>query len=190
MRAILFVSGTALLIAVGGLLVWRPAAALALAVLVLAIDAWRIRRSRRVAAAKPAPNIPVRVAVEPPPPVQPYVELLGRTRGAGWSIEAARSPSPWFVAVSGGVRVALRPAPIGPRAVAEDIVEAMAAKVRERAQYAAIMCEYRPAPEVTDLAKEGRVHIVNLARLEAYLALAVSFKPSLPHPVTERRVSA
>ena len=185
MRAILIISGTIFVVCAGLLLVWRPATALALAILGGALSVWRMRRPLRHVRPE------IRIATPPPvaTPPQPYTELLDRLRGAGWTVGAVRSPSPWIVAVSGAVRLAVRSTPAGPRATAEDIAEAMAAKARDGAQYAAIICEHRPAPEVTELAKENRIHIVNLARLEAYLALAASFKPGQAAP-TARRIPA
>lgn len=196
MRAILFVFGTVFLIVVVGLLAWRPDLVLALALLTGAVNVWRMRRPHRVATAKPVaaePDpvpVPVVVALASSPPAEPYIALLDRIRGAGWLIEPARSPSPWLVAACGGVRVAVHPAPGRLRASGEDIVDALAAKVRERAQYAAIVCEQRPSDAVAALAKDSRIHIVNLARLDAYLALAGSFKPGQPQAAALRRVPA
>ena len=187
MRAMLIISGTIFVAGASVLLVWRPATALALAILGGALSVWRMHRPRRHI--RPELKIAVPAPVATPP--QPYTELLDRLRGAGWTVQAARSDSPWLVAVNGTVRLAVRPAPNGPRATAEDITEAMAAKARDGAQYAAIVCEHRPAPEVTALAKESRIHIINLARLEAYLALAASFKPSQkPTAATVQRIPA
>lgn len=194
MRAILFISGTTLLIAVAGLLIWRPTLALALALLGGAVSIWRMRRPHRtVASTKPAPSgdVPANDALEDTTPdAEPGAAPLDRIRGAGWIIETAQSPAPWILAVSGGVRVALRPAPISLWAAGEDIADAMAAKALDRAPYAAIICEYRPSDEVAALAKDNSVHIVNLARLEAYLALAGSFKPAQTHAPAPRSVSA
>ena len=191
MRAVLFVFGTVLATATGGLLFWRPTLALALALLFGAIAVWRMCLAQRAIAKTVAvATVVVTPAPAPPrPPAQPYVELLDRIRGAGWRLEAAVSPSPWLVAISGGVRVAVRPAPLGPCATMDDVSEAMSAKVRERAQYAAIVCEHRPSNAVSALARDSRIHIVNLARIEAYLALAGSFKPGQPRPVAPVRVT-
>ena len=175
MRTILIISGTIFVAGASVLLVWRPAMALGLAILGGALSVWRMHRPHRHATVRPEIKIalPAPVATAP----QPYTELLDRLRGAGWTVGAARSASPWIVAVNGAVKLAVRPAPNGPRATGGDIAEAMAAKVRDGAQYAAIVCAHRPTAEVTELAKESCIHIVNLARLEAYLALAASFKP-------------
>ncbi len=194
MRAMLFISGTTLLIAVAGLLLWRPTLALALALLGGAVSVWRMRRPHRSAAnskpavveAAPANDTHEQVS----PEADPGADLLARVRAAGWTVEAAQSPAPWILAASSGVRVALRSAPIGLWAAEEDITDAMAAKALDRAQYAAIICEYRPSDEAAALAKDSSVHIVNLIRLEAYLALAGSFKPAHANAPAQRRVTA
>jgi hypothetical protein len=66
-------------------------------------------------------------------------------------------------------------------------MDALSAKRTEAAQYAAILCTHRPEEHIAERAKQAQVHIINLARLEAYLTLASSFRPGQPaakEPVT------
>ena len=198
MRALLFVSGTAVAAGVAGLLVWRPTLALALALIGFAVNIWRMQRRPHRAArtakavvatstsehlsAAPSTSSTPSPALTPAPIPSPtlHADLLERVRDAGWSLADTGAPAPWLVLVCGGSRVALRAATIGPAAATEDIVDAVAAKAREQAQYAAIVCEHRPPDDVAALARNSLVHIVTLERLEAYLALAGSFKPAQP----------
>ena len=182
MRMILIIFGTLLALGIGGLLIWRPTMMLGLAILGGVINVWRMHRPHRAAKTEAVAPKPAKRTVTAPvsAPPQPYSELLDRIRGAGWALHAAKSAFPWLIAVSSGVRVALRPRPVGEQVTADDIAEAMAAKAADGAQFAAIICEHRPSEGIAILAKENRIHIVNLARLEAYLALALSFKPAQP----------
>lgn len=201
MRANLIIYGTAFVAGAGALLLWRPALALALAIVGGGLNLWRQHRPSRAArlepevqrpapvVRKPVPPTPIRESEIPAAPESPG-DLTQRLRAAGWTIVAAKSALPWLATTNGAVRVALRPGPAGPRATADDIAEAMAAKALEGAQYAAIVCEQRPAPDVMALAKEHRIHVVNLARLEAYLALAASFKPTTPARPVPRSIPA
>ena len=198
MRASAIIFGTTFVAGAGALLVWRPATALGLAVLGVAISVWRMRQPPKSVAANASAAPASRVSAAPTaapaaavvPLFQPHAELIERLRAAGWSIRPAQSATPWLLVVNGAVRLALRPAPRGPRAIGEDIAEAMGAKAREGAHYAAIVCENRPVEAVTALAKEHRIHIVNLARLEAYLALAATFQPGQPQPAATDLVPA
>ena len=200
MRATLFISGTVLLVAIGALLVWRPAMTLALALLGGAISVWRMHRPHRPAVPpRPAITVPDEVVEEavtdetpeeaPPEPVTEADNTLrDRIAAAGWQV-AETAVTPWLLAQSGDVRVAAHHLHADRRVTKPDIENAMVARVRERAQYAAIVCEHRPTNAVAALAKESRIHIVNLARLEAYLLLAGAFKPA-QQPAPAKRVTA
>lgn len=183
MRSILVLSATAFIVGAGALLVWRPATALALALLGGAVGLWRAqaRTKPKLAQAAPAKHLPLA-----PAPAPPDATLSDRVRAAGWTLEPAARGEPWLVAARGGVRVALRPSPSGPRASAQDIMDALSAKRSEKAQYAAIVCTQRPEEHVGERARQAQVHMVNLARLEAYLTLAGSFRPSQPAPIAQR----
>ncbi|MDX2234722.1 MAG: hypothetical protein NW200_09500 [Hyphomonadaceae bacterium] len=196
MRVDLLILGTLLLAAVAALVLWRPALMLALALLGLAINVWRMKKPARRGGHRPARKAPPAAAPvaergvtgpEPPAvealaaPANDTFNLSESLRAAGWSVLPARRGEPWTVAVHGDVRVALRTRTITPHADEADIADAMAAKDAEGAQYAAILTGLRPSDAVVDQAKAARVHIVAPDRLEAYLALALSFK-SPPSP--------
>lgn len=195
MRVTLFVFGTIVAAAVLVLLLWRPAMTLALAVLGAAISLWRMKRpvkaAARVAAPPPAPAASRPAASLPPPaPADETVDegaVRARLAAAGWAVEPALAGPPWLVAVQDGVRVALRTSPRGPRVTGDDIADAVAAKARENAGYAAIISLHRPADLIAAEAKEARIHLINLDRLEAYLALAGAFNAPAP---PARRVQA
>lgn len=207
MRIVLILTVAAFVVGAVALLVWRPTTALALAMIGAAVSLWRMKRPVRTRAERPAPKsepvaAPAPVIASPviaspviaspavpaptfPAPAEnrPDPVLLERVRGAGWTIQPAARGAPWLVAVREDVRVALRPAPRGPRATAEDVAEALAAKTSEGAQYTAIICAQRPEDAVAAEAKLAQVHIVNLLRLEAYLTLASTFRPAAgPRP--------
>lgn len=202
MRIVLILTVAAFVVGAVALLVWRPTTALALAMIGAAVSLWRMKRPVRARAERPAPKpepvaAPAPVIAAPviaapamsaptlPAPAEnrPDPVLLERVRGAGWTIQPASRGAPWLVAAREEVRVALRPAPRGPRATAEDVAEALAAKTSEGAQYAAIICAQRPEDTVAAEARLAQVHIVNLLRLEAYLTLASTFRPAAgPRP--------
>ena len=184
--ALLFVAAAATLLAV------RPAAALAVGVVLCALSVWRMparvrASSRRRSKSQSSTTVQTAaVSEQARTAYRPDPALADRVRAAGWAVEAASSGAPWVVAAAGDVRVALRPSPRGLRATSDDIMEALAAKAAEEAQYVAIICGLRPEDEVTARAKAAQVHIVNLARLEAYLTLASSFQ----QPQAARAVTA
>jgi hypothetical protein len=167
------------------LLILRPAAALGLGLVGGAVGLVFTQRSerkpRRRSASRQAKPVPAVAPVRPDPLVvswRPDPVLLEQIREAGWSAEPAVRGAPWVIAAQGPIRVALRPSPRGPRATAEDIAEALAAKESEYAQHAAVVCTQRPDEAVAAAAKQAQVHLVNMARLGAYLTLAGSFRPS------------
>lgn len=194
MRTTLVLTAVAFVGISGALLFWRPVAALMLAMLGGAISLWRMdlparvrsRRAKRPPRPEPAPRPLVAASAIP---FAPDPALLERVTAAGWTLEPANRGEPWLVAVREEVRVALRPAPAGPRACAEDIMDALSAKRTEAAQYAAILCTHRPEEHLGERAKQAQVHIINLARLEAYLTLASSFRPS-PTVADQEQVTA
>ncbi len=196
MRVTLFVFGTIIAAAVVVLLLWRPAMTLALAVLGAAISLWRMKRpvkaGARVAAAPPrraAAPAPDPTPAPLPPTAEGDMDAAVRARlaAAGWTVEPAVAGTPWLVAVQDSVRVALRTSPRGPRVTGDDITDAVAAKARENAGYAAVISVNRPADLIVEEAKEARVQLINLDRLEAYLALAGAFNAPAP---PARRVQA
>jgi hypothetical protein len=187
MRAALILFGTTIVLGVGALLLWRPALALGLAVLGAGVSIWRMKRPLRQAhQTLKAPATPVQAARPPMPATAPPVAakpretfahpLAERLMAAGWMPQPAASGQPWLLGVQSQTRVALRPA-LAQRVTIGDIEEAMAAKAREQAQYAAVLSELRPAEDVAAAAKAAGIHIVNSARLEAYLTVAASFRP-------------
>lgn len=185
MRIISALSWFSFLAAAGALLAWRPAAALALGVVFGAVALWRQKapvraKSRTVT----IPAEPV-AAPEPAPAFTPDPVLVARVEGAGWTLEPATRGAPWLVAVRDGVRIALRPFPNAPQAGSQDVMEALSAKRSEKAQYAAVICRLRPEDHVAERAKAAQVHMINLARLDAYLTLAASYRPPAAQPVRQ-----
>jgi hypothetical protein len=175
------------MIIAGGLLLWRPAMTLVLALLGAAVSVWRMKRTtkRPAAPARSAPRTasPAAVAPDMPMAANENDEILSRLSQAGWSVEPAAAP--WLIATHGGVRIALRTRTARRTVTSDDVDDALAAKDREGAQYAAVISLSRPDAAVAAQARAARVQIINLPRLEAYLALAVSFPPPPP-----RRISA
>lgn len=186
MRTILVLSALAFVAVAGVLLVWRPVTALALAMLCGAVSLWRMKApAQGIRPTAPAERPPAAAPAAPPPSLESHPALSERVRAAGWTLEPAARGAPWLVAVRGAVRVALRPSPSAPRASAQDIMDALSAKRSETAQYAAIICSQRPEEHVAERARQAQVHMINLARLEAYLTLAGTFRPSQPAPMVQ-----
>jgi hypothetical protein len=167
MRVTLFVFGTMLAATVGVLLLWRPAMTLALALLGAAISLWRMKRPVKAAArAEAAPPRPVAPPpamaapdAAPAPEGDAEAAVRARRAAAGWTVEPAVAGPPWLVAVQDGVRVALRTSPRGPRVTGDDIADAVAAKVRENAGYAAVISVNRPADLIAAEAKEAAANV-------------------------------
>jgi hypothetical protein len=170
----MYLFGTLALAALAALLVWRPAVTLCLALIGAGVSVWRMNRPVK------APARDMAAPVRTPPPAPPAREaanenddILNRLAAAGWETDAA-SP-PWLVARQGRVRVALRTCTPGQEVTLDDVADAAAAKARTGSDFAAVVSLSRPADAVAAAAKAARVHIINLPRLEPYLALALSF---------------
>jgi len=177
MRIISVLPAFAFLAAAGALLAWRPAAALALGVVFGALALWRQKAPVKAKSRAPAPAEPV-AANDAAPTFTPDPALVARIASAGWTLEPAARGGPWVVAVRDSVRVALRAYPNAPQAGSQDVMEALSAKRSEKAQYAAVICRLRPEDHVAERAKSAQVHMINLARLDAYLTLAASYRPT------------
>lgn len=188
MRTVPILVAVAFAVVALALVILRPAAAVGLGIVGGAVGLAFTQRSalkprRR---AKPAKVVPSPALARLEAAViawRPDPALLEAIREAGWTAEPSNRGAPWVIAAQGPIRVALRPTPQGPRATAADIAEALSAKETEYAQHAAIVCAQRPDEAVAAAAKQSQVHLVNLARLGAYLTLAGSFRPSTPAPV-------
>lgn len=180
MRAQLFLYGTIFMLAVGALVFWRPVMTLCLALLGAAVSVWRMKRPVKHPVRTPAPAPRRSVAKPVPAPSNRAAnendDILTRLAAAGWTAAPAATGAPWLVAGHGDIRVALRTCTPGTQVSVDDIADAKAAKAREGAQFAAVVSLERPADDVAEAAKAARVQIINLPRLEPYLALATAFK--------------
>lgn len=110
---------------------------------------------------------------QPEPATTFPTEIVTRVLAAGWE---AGVRGPVLYCGHSAIRLALIHAgPTGPRA--EDVTTAIDLKIRRGAHFVGIVCSQRPDAALTERAAGQGVQFVNAARLEAYLAVASSFKP-------------